>query len=85
MTEFGEAMLSGRHALISGGGSGIGAAIARRLAGQGAIITLVGRRAAPLAKLAAEIPGAVAVSGDVTDASSVKAHIRCGAYRIGDH
>ena len=73
MTEFGEAMLSGRHALISGGGSGIGAAIARRLAGQGAIITLVGRRAAPLAKLAAEIPGAVAVSGDVTDASSVKA------------
>ena len=36
--------LKGQHALITGGGTGIGAAIARALSAQGALVTLVGRR-----------------------------------------
>ncbi len=36
--------LEGQHAVVTGGGTGIGAAIARALAAQGARITLVGRR-----------------------------------------
>lgn len=37
-------MLQGRHALVTGGGTGIGLAIARALADQGAQVTIAGRR-----------------------------------------
>ncbi|MDE1994653.1 MAG: SDR family oxidoreductase [Rhizobiaceae bacterium] len=65
--------LSGRHALVTGAGSGIGAAIARALAAEGARVSLAGRRREPLAALAAEIGGgALIVEGfDVTDAAAI--------------
>ncbi|MCT4553492.1 MAG: SDR family oxidoreductase [Pelagimonas sp.] len=40
--------LNGKHAIVTGGGTGIGLAIARALADQGAQVTITGRRAAPL-------------------------------------
>jgi NAD(P)-dependent dehydrogenase (short-subunit alcohol dehydrogenase family) len=58
--------LDGKHALITGGGSGIGAAIARTLAGAGAAISITGRRAGPLEAVAASLPGARAIVADVT-------------------
>jgi NAD(P)-dependent dehydrogenase (short-subunit alcohol dehydrogenase family) len=60
------AVLTGRHALITGGGTGIGAAIARALAREGAAISLAGRRPEPLKKVAGELPRAIAVATDVT-------------------
>jgi NAD(P)-dependent dehydrogenase (short-subunit alcohol dehydrogenase family) len=59
-------VLAHRHALITGGGTGIGAAIARALADEGVAVSLVGRREAPLAETAAGLPKATAVTADVT-------------------
>lgn len=56
----------GRHALVTGGGSGIGAATARALAAEGAKLSLLGRRPEPLAALADET-AATAMPCDVTD------------------
>jgi NAD(P)-dependent dehydrogenase (short-subunit alcohol dehydrogenase family) len=58
--------LDGHHALVTGGGTGIGAAIARALAGAGAAVSLVGRRSGPLEQVATELPKAVAIAADVT-------------------
>ena len=59
-------LLSGRHALITGGGTGIGAAIAVALAQADAAVTIVGRRKGPLQEVAARLPMVAAVAADVT-------------------
>jgi NAD(P)-dependent dehydrogenase (short-subunit alcohol dehydrogenase family) len=58
--------MTGRHVLITGGGTGIGAAIARALGAEGAALSLVGRRKEPLDVMAAELPKAVAIVADIT-------------------
>ncbi|QNA85292.1 SDR family oxidoreductase [Sphingomonas sp. So64.6b] len=62
--------LTGIHAVVTGGGTGIGAAIARRLAAEGALLTLVGRRIEPLRAVAAPL-GAMVAPADVTDPEAV--------------
>jgi NAD(P)-dependent dehydrogenase (short-subunit alcohol dehydrogenase family) len=68
--------LSKKHALVTGAGSGIGAAIARALVAEGARVTLAGRRRAPLQALADELGHDrtfVADGFDVTDADAITA------------
>ena len=65
---------TGRHALITGGGTGIGAATARMFAAEGAKVSLLGRRKAPLEAVAAEIGGTV-VTCDVTDRAAMEGAI----------
>lgn len=65
--------LIGKKVLITGGGTGVGADLARGFAGAGAEVIVTGRRAAPLEALAAANPAIRAVIGDVTDEDSVKA------------
>jgi NAD(P)-dependent dehydrogenase (short-subunit alcohol dehydrogenase family) len=63
--------LDGQRALVTGAGSGIGAAIAGALAAEGASLVLVGRDAGRLAARAAELGADTAVC-DVTDEAAVE-------------
>ncbi len=69
----GAVRFAGRTALVTGGATGIGLAVARRLAGEGARVVLVGRRAELVERAAAALPDGrgVAVAGDVTDEDDV--------------
>jgi NAD(P)-dependent dehydrogenase (short-subunit alcohol dehydrogenase family) len=67
--------LEGRHAVVTGAGRGIGAAIARMLAARGAKISLLGRNRDTLEEVCAKLGSdrATAQIADVTDAASLRA------------
>jgi rhamnulose-1-phosphate aldolase/alcohol dehydrogenase len=78
--------LSGRIALVTGAGSGIGKATATRLAAEGACVVLADRDDAAAAAAAAEIGNpdiAVSVTADVTDASAVEDALAAAALAFG--
>lgn len=65
------ASLTGRHALVTGGGRGIGRAVAASLAKAGASVTVLGRNAAALQDAVAQGHAKGYVVADVTDESAV--------------
>lgn len=78
--------LAGRHALVTGGGRGIGAAIAQALAAQGARITLVGRTRVALDETAGrlrELAEVHCATADMADADSVQTACAGAADRLG--
>ena len=69
-------MLSGRKVLITGGGTGVGADLARGFAAQGASVTICGRRLDALERVAATHDSIRAAVCDVTDEEQVQALFR---------
>jgi NAD(P)-dependent dehydrogenase (short-subunit alcohol dehydrogenase family) len=59
--------LTGRRALVFGSTSGLGLAVAESLAAEGARVAIAGRRADVASEVAARLPGAIAVPGDITE------------------
>jgi NAD(P)-dependent dehydrogenase (short-subunit alcohol dehydrogenase family) len=79
--------LPGKVGLVTGGGSGIGRAIALGLAAAGAAVAVVGRRPAPLAAVVAEIQAAggeaLAIPADVSRSSDVAQAVAATASTFG--
>jgi NAD(P)-dependent dehydrogenase (short-subunit alcohol dehydrogenase family) len=72
-----------RHAFVTGGGSGIGLAIAKALAEASWRVTIAGRTEARLRDVAKGIPGARIQPLDVSDAEAVPAAFRAAADATG--
>jgi NAD(P)-dependent dehydrogenase (short-subunit alcohol dehydrogenase family) len=70
-------------AIVTGAGSGIGAACARRLAADGYGVVLSGRRREPLETVAAELDPAVVVPGDVGDSEHAAALVDAARESYG--
>lgn len=65
--------MSGRRVLITGGGSGTGADLARGFSAAGAEVIIAGRREAPLHEVAERLANTRGIVVDVTDEASVAA------------
>ncbi len=75
---------SGKVALVTGAGTGIGKAVALALAGAGYRLVVTGRRREPLEAVVAEAGGeAVAIPADITDPTSVAALFEAIRQRFG--
>ncbi|MFZ6732603.1 SDR family NAD(P)-dependent oxidoreductase [Undibacterium sp. Ji42W] len=77
--------LQGRHALVTGGGKGIGLAISRALLSEGATVTLAGRNEASLQEAVASLANAKVqyVVIDVSDVESAQAAFQLSQARNG--
>lgn len=75
--------LRGRTALVAASTSGLGLAIARGLADEGADVVVSGRRGALAGELAAALPSAVGVGADLTDAGSARLLVDAAVDRFG--
>jgi NAD(P)-dependent dehydrogenase (short-subunit alcohol dehydrogenase family) len=79
--------LQGRHALVTGAGRGIGAAIVRSLIAQGAKVSMVGRTAATLEALASELESTGAqtfpAAADVAERDSLDAAFAAARAAFG--
>ncbi len=73
--------LQGKHALITGGGTGIGLAIAQALVAEGVHVTITGRRQEVLEEVAG--PGMTPMAMDVRDEADVVAKIAGAVDRNG--
>jgi rhamnulose-1-phosphate aldolase/alcohol dehydrogenase len=78
--------LATRIAFVTGGGSGIGAATARRLAGEGACVVIADRDLEAAESVAKDIGGAdraIALGADVSSADEVAAAVAAGVLAFG--
>lgn len=74
--------LKSKVALVTGGGRGIGAAVARKLAAEGARVAVTGRTEPEISQVAGEL-GGLALQSDFTDRASVNAMVERLLTEVG--
>lgn len=82
-----QSRFTGKTVFITGAGTGMGRAAARRLVEEGGQVALVGRRPEPIRELQSEIEkaggSAIAIGCDISDADSVAAAVQTTIARFG--
>jgi NAD(P)-dependent dehydrogenase (short-subunit alcohol dehydrogenase family) len=78
-----QARFFGRTLLVTGGGSGLGEAIARRFAAEGGAVAVVDRDAARAGEVAGSLPQALALETDVADPVAVREAVAAAARELG--
>jgi meso-butanediol dehydrogenase/(S,S)-butanediol dehydrogenase/diacetyl reductase len=74
--------VKGKVALITGGGTGLGSAVARRFSKAGGSVVLTGRRLGPIQSVAHEV-GGIAVEGDVLDKGRLSEAVATATTEFG--
>ena len=75
--------LAGTVAIVTGGASGIGAATCTRLVSEGAAVAVVDRDLAGAERVAAALPGAIAIGVDITNSGAVNDMVACVVSEFG--
>lgn len=87
MTDLGLFSLEGRVAMVTGGGGGIGSALAEAFAAAGARVAVVGRTVAPLEAAVVRVQAAggaaLAIVADATDEAAAEAAVTRAAAELG--
>jgi len=76
--------LEGKVLLVTGGGSGIGAAVARRFADEGGMVAVLDLEGGRAAETAASLPEAMGIGCDVADEESVAAAVAAARTGLGE-
>ena len=74
--------IAGQTAIVTGGGSGLGEAVARELARLGAKVAVLDVNAANAQRVAADI-GGVGLAADITDTASLSAALEAAEAALG--
>ncbi|MDB5268908.1 MAG: short-chain dehydrogenase [Hymenobacter sp.] len=76
--------ITNKTVLVTGGGSGIGLAIAKTLTEKGSRVIIVGRNEARLQQAAAEVPGVTAIVADINNAADIARLVQRVQAEFGD-
>ena len=75
--------LEGKTALVTGGNGGIGFGMARGLAAAGAKVAIAGRDSRKNASASKDIPGAIALTADISDEAACRSMVDQAAEKLG--
>src|SRR3954452_4765836 len=83
MTTRSDGRLAGKVAVVTGGGSGIGEAVVRRFAADGAAVVVMDANGDRAAAVAGDVPRGVSIAGDISDPAASESAVALAVSEFG--